>query len=55
VRIKVATTAHCIQCDWTTEGDATAVDLAARKHTGEGPYAKKPGPHHATAVIGVPA
>jgi hypothetical protein len=50
-RVKVTTTARCIEdCGWTPEGDP---DLAARKHTGEGAYAKKPGPHHPTVVEAV--
>ena len=52
--IATTTTARCILCDWTATGEPTAVDLAARKHTGEGAYSKKPGPHHATITETVP-
>ena len=37
----------------TAPADVAAVDLEARKHTGEGAYAKKPGPHHPTILEGV--
>jgi hypothetical protein len=50
-RVRVTTSARCLEdCGWTPEGDP---DLAARKHTGEGAYAKKPGPHHPTVVEAV--
>ncbi len=53
--MRVTTTARCVVgCGWTAEGDPAAVDLAARKHTGEGAYSKKPGPKHATITEGIP-
>ena len=55
---RVTYSAHCLVCKWatptaTTPEDVAAVDLEARKHTGEGAYAKKPGPHHPTVLEGV--
>lgn len=50
-RTRVVWTARCLVCDWT---DTTpGYDLAARKHGGEGPYSKKPGPKHPTVCEGV--
>ena len=55
---RVTYSAHCLVCEWatppaTTAADVAAVDLEACKHTGEGAYAKKPGPHHPTVLEGV--
>ena len=55
---RVTYRAKCLVCEWatrpaTTAADVAAVDLEARKHTGEGAYAKKPGPHHPTVLEGV--
>ena len=55
---RVTWSARCLVCEWATEPattaeDVAAVDLEARKHTGEGAYAKKPGPHHPTILEGV--
>jgi hypothetical protein len=55
---RITYSAHCLVCEWATRtataaADVTAVDLEARKHTGEGAYAKKPGPHHPTVLEGV--
>ena len=55
---RVTWSAHCLVCKWATRtataaADVAAVDLEARKHTGEGAYAKKPGPHHPTVLEGV--
>ena len=55
---RVTYRAHCLVCEWDTRtatapADVAAVDLEARKHTGEGAYAKKPGPHHPTILEGV--
>ena len=55
---RVTYSAHCLVCTWatqpaTTAADVAAADLEARKHTGEGAYAKKPGPHHPTVLEGV--
>ena len=57
-RVHVTYTARCPVCEWlagpaTTDAELAALDLEARKHTGEGPYAKKPGPHHPTVMEGV--
>jgi len=40
----LATTAHCLRCDWAQAGDPAAVDKAAEKHT------TKP-PKHPTATV----
>ena len=54
---RVTYSARCLVCEWATQpataADVAAVDLEARKHTGEGAYAKKPGPHHPTVLEGV--
>lgn len=39
------TTAHCLRCDWTAEGDPAATDRAAEKHVA---------PEHPTATVTVP-
>jgi hypothetical protein len=55
----VTWSARCLVpgCDWTAgpAADPAAIDLDTRKHTGEGAYAKKPGPHHPTVMEGVAA
>ena len=40
----LATTARCLRCPWTADGDPAAVDKAAEKHT------TRP-PKHPTAVV----
>ena len=55
---RVTYRAKCLVCEWATHPataapDVAAVDLEARKHAGEGVYAKKPGPHHPTVLEGV--
>ena len=54
----VTYSARCLVCTWATRtataaADVAAVDLEACNHTGEGAYAKKPGPHHPTVLEGV--
>ena len=51
-------TAHCLLagCDWQAgPGDVAAVDLEARRHTGEARMKGGPTPGHPTGLIATPA
>ena len=55
--VTLTATAHCLLagCDWQAgPGAVAAVDLAARRHTGEARLAGGPTPGHPTGLIATP-